>query len=237
MKVAALVSGGKDSVLAAHVALQHGWDVAHVVTVRPQATDSYMFHSPNTDLGPLLAGAFGLPLVEVETKGEKERELDDLERALAGLDVDGFVSGALASEYQRVRLEGVGHRLGLKSFTPLWHKRPDEVLRTVTGPGWDVRFAAVAAEGLDEAWLGRRMDAAAHADLQRLHERHGVHVGGEGGEYESLVLDAPLWTKRIEVVRARNEWRRDGGAWVVEEARLAPKAATMRRRDGPPEVA
>lgn len=223
MRVAALVSGGKDSVLAAHVAVQHGWDVTHVVTVRPRAADSYMFHSPNTDLGPLLAGAFGLPLVEVETAGEKERELDDLERALAGLGVDGFVSGALASEYQRTRLEGIGHRLGLKSFTPLWHKRPDEVLRTVTGPGWDVRFAAVAAEGLGEAWLGRRMNEDAHADLQRLNERYGVHVGGEGGEYESLVLDAPLWKHRIEVVRARKEWRRDGGAWVVEEARLAAK--------------
>ena len=223
MKVAALVSGGKDSVLAAHVALQHGWDVTHVVTVRPRASDSYMFHSPNTSLGPLLAGAFGLPLVEVETAGEKERELDDLAHALGGLDVEGFVSGALASEYQRVRLEGIGHRLGLKSFTPLWHKSPDEVLRTVTGPGWDVRFAAVAAEGLGESWLGRRMDDAAHDDLTRLHERFGVHVGGEGGEYESLVLDAPLWRRRIEVVRARAQWRRDGGAWVVEEARLAPK--------------
>lgn len=224
MKVAALVSGGKDSVLAAHVAVQHGWDVTHVVTVRPRVSDSYMFHAPNTDLAPLLAGAFGLPLVEVETGGEKERELDDLERALQGLDVEGFVSGALASEYQRVRLEGIGHRLGLKSFTPLWHKQPDEVLRTVTGAGWDVRFAAVAAEGLDESWLGRRMDERAHADLARLHDRYGVHVGGEGGEYESLVLDAPLWTKRIEVARARKEWRRDGGAWVVEEARLAAKS-------------
>ena len=57
----------------------------------------------------------------VETAGEKETELADLEAALAPLPIDGFTSGALASEYQRTRLEGIGHRLGLKSFAPLWH--------------------------------------------------------------------------------------------------------------------
>jgi len=227
VKVAALISGGKDSVLAAHVAMSHGWDVTHVVTVRPRVADSYMFHAPNTDLAPLFAQALGKPLVAVETRGEKEAELADLEIALAGLPIDGFVSGALASEYQRTRLEGIGHRLGLKSFAPLWHKAPREVLRTVTGAGWDVRFAAVAAEGLTERWLGRRMDEAAARDLDALHERHGLHVGGEGGEYESLVLDAPCYHKRVEVERARAEWRRDGGAWVVEAARLVGKASLM----------
>lgn len=223
MRVAALVSGGKDSVLALHAAQCHGWDVTHLVTVRSRATDSWMFHVPNTDLAPLLAEATGIPLVTVHTAGEKEDEVGDLERALAGLPLDGFVSGALASEYQRTRLEGVGHRLGLRSFTPLWHKPPEAILRTVTGPGWDVRIAAVAAEGLTERWLGRRLDPAAVEDLLALRARHGVHPGGEGGEYESLVLDAPCYRQRIEVVRATPEWRRDGGVWRVEEARLAPK--------------
>lgn len=225
MKVAVLISGGKDSVLAAHVAMNHGWDVTHVVTVRPRVDDSYMFHSPNTHLGALIAQAMGKEHVGVQTAGEKERELADLEAALAALPIDGFTSGALASEYQRVRLEGIGHRLGLKSFAPLWHKPPREILATVSGAGWDVRFAAVAAEGLGEAWLGRRFDAAALRDLDALHARYGLHVGGEGGEYESLVLDAPCYQQRIEVVRAHADWRRDGGAWVVDEARLAPKRA------------
>lgn len=226
MNVAALVSGGKDSILALWIAQNHGWNVTHLVTMRPKAEDSWMFHVPNTDLAPLMAEAVGAPLVSVETHGRKEDELADLEAALAGLPLDGFVSGALASEYQRTRLEGIGHRLGLKSFTPLWHKSPLEVLRTVSGPQWDVRFAAVAAEGLTERWLGRRFAPEATVELERLHARHGLHVGGEGGEYESLVLDAPCYRKRIEVVRAESRWRRDGGVWRVLEARLAPKAAS-----------
>lgn len=224
MKVAALVSGGKDSTLAAGVALQHGWEVTHAVTVQPRASDSWMFHAPNTDLGPLLAQALGAAYVPVETAGEAESEVDDLARALAGLEIDGFVSGAVASEYQRTRLERIGHRLGLRSFAPLWHKRPEEILATVTAEGWDVRVAAVAAEGLDATWLGRRLDAAAAQDLQRLHERYGVHVGGEGGEYESLTLEAPFFAHRIEVLEAEGRWARDHGVWRVGRARLASRS-------------
>lgn len=225
MRVAALISGGKDSVLAAHVAENHGWEVTHVVTVRSKADDSYMFHTPNTSLAPLIAQAMGKPLVTVETRGEKEAEVADLERALGALPIDGFVSGALASEYQRTRLEGVGHRLGLKSFTPLWHKDPLAVLRTVAGSGWDVRFAAVAAEGLDESWLGRAIDAANIAKLEGLRAKFGVHPAGEGGEFETLVLDAPCYRERIEVTDAKTLWKRDGGTWIVQNARLAPKHA------------
>ena len=223
MNVAALVSGGKDSVLALWCAQQHGWNVTHVVTVRSRAPDSYMFHVPNVDLAPLIAEAVGAPFIRVDTAGHKEAEVADLERALGELPIDGFVSGALASEYQRTRLEGVGHRLGVKSFAPLWHKTPEQILRTVTAPGWDVRFAAVAAEGLGERWLGRKLDPAAADELMALRARLGVHPAGEGGEYETLVLDAPCYQKRIEVVRAQGEWHRDGGAWRVDEARLAAK--------------
>lgn len=223
MNVAALVSGGKDGILALHCAQSAGWDVTHLVTVRPRVPDSYMFHAPNTHLGGLIAEAVGAQLVDVETRGEKETEVDDLEGALRGLDVDGFVSGALASEYQRTRLERIGHRLGLKSFAPLWHKRPEEVLATVSGAGWDVRFAAVAAEGLDERWLGRRLDRAAVRELADLHARHGIHVAGEGGEYETLVLDAPCYQKRIEPGDARAVWMRDHGAWQVGDATLVAK--------------
>lgn len=220
MKVAALVSGGKDSILALWCAQNDGWDVTHVVTVRPRVDDSYMFHAPNTRLGPLFAEAMGLAHVDVETAGEKERELDDLERALAPLGVDGFVSGAVASEYQRTRLECIGHRLGVKTFTPLWHKAPEEILRTVASPAWDVRFAAVAAEGLDESWLGERLTPACVERLLELRDRYGLHPAGEGGEFETLVLDAPCYRRPVEVVRASAEWRRDHGAWRVEEARL-----------------
>ncbi|MHB8605257.1 MAG: diphthine--ammonia ligase [Thermoplasmatota archaeon] len=222
MRVAALFSGGKDSTLAAWVAENSGWDVTHLVTVRPANKESHMFHVPNLHLAPLQAEAWGKPLVEVPGgsagSGDPENGLRELEAALAELPIDGIVSGALASEYQRTRLEGVGHRLGLKTFTPLWHKRAEDVLDAVSGSGWDVRIAAVAAEGLDASWLGKRIDAASS---KRLLAIPGIHAAGEGGEYESLVLSAPFWKRRVEIREARTRMERDRGEWLVAEAFLA----------------
>lgn len=220
MRLAGLFSGGKDSTLAIDVAEQHGWEVTHLVTVRPRDPESHMFHVPNLHLAPLQAQAMGKPLVEVDASGDRERELDALEEALGRLPVDGIVTGALASEYQKTRLDRIAHRLGIKSFAPLWHKRGEDVLDTLVKGGYDVRFSSVAAEGLTETWLGRRLDAAAMDDLRRVSARYGVHVAGEGGEFESLVLASPRWPARVEVTRAEAAWRRDSGRWHVLEARV-----------------
>lgn len=223
MRVAALFSGGKDSAYAVHVAEHWGWDVGPLVTVRPgHAEDSLMFHWPNVGLTPLLAEAMGQEHVLVEGSGRPEEELDELGAALKPLGVDGIVSGAVASEYQRTRLERMGHRIGLKTWTPLWHKDPVELLRSQRASGIRSIVAGCFAEGLTEAWLGRELDEAAIADLQALQRARGVHPGGEGGEYESLALAGPGWRHRVEVVRARKEWRRDRGVLRVEEARLVP---------------
>ncbi|MBI4393924.1 MAG: TIGR00289 family protein [Euryarchaeota archaeon] len=230
MKVAALFSGGKDSTYAIHVAKNWGWDVTHLVTVKPAASDSHMFHVPNLHLTPLLSEALGIPLVTRDTPGEKEHELDALRDALAGLDIDGIVSGAVASEYQRTRVDRVCHELGIRSYAPLWHKDPRHLLDSIIAGGFDARIVACAADGLDETWLGRRIDPEAVAALERLHVTNGIHIGGEGGEYESLVLDGPDFEARLRIGKSSKEWRRDSGILTVEEATLVPKTSRPRQR-------
>jgi ABC transporter with metal-binding/Fe-S-binding domain ATP-binding protein len=222
VRVAALFSGGKDSTYAAHVAEQWGWDVSHLVTVRPEGEESLMFHWPNLHLTPLLAQAMGKPHVLAEVSGQPEREVEELGEVLRPLGMDGIVSGAVASEYQRTRLEGMGHRLGLKTFTPLWHKDPLELLRSMGRAGFRSVIVGCFAEGLGPEWLGRALDEPAIADLAQLQKQRGLHSGGEGGEYESLVLQGPGWRSRLELVRAEKDWHRDRGVLRVQEARLAP---------------
>jgi ABC transporter with metal-binding/Fe-S-binding domain ATP-binding protein len=234
MRVAALFSGGKDSAFAAWVAEQWGWEVSHLVTVRPRGEESMMFHWPNVHLTPLLAQAWGKPHVLAEVSGEPEREVAELGEALRPLGVDGIVSGAVASEYQRTRLERLGHRLGLKTWTPLWHKDPLALLRSLRAAGFLAVISGVFAEGLGREWLGRPLDDAAMADLARLHGRFGVHPGGEGGEYESLVLDGPGWGARLEVAQADPDWHRDRGVWRVRDARLVAKPVATLRTTGRP---
>ena len=101
MKVAALFSGGKDSIFATYIAEQYGWNVTHLVSLIPDNKNSWMFHSVNIHLTDLLAEAIGIPLIKKATNGKKEEELTDLKNILKNLNIDGVISGAIVSEYQR----------------------------------------------------------------------------------------------------------------------------------------
>ncbi len=221
MRLASLFSGGKDSTYASFLASREG-ELVYLVTVKPRREDSWMFHTVNLHLVPLLAEAQGLELVTVESSGEKETELEDLKRALGGLDIDGVVTGAIASTYQKKRVDAICDELGLAHVSPLWGRTSPELLDDVIEAGMEVVVTAVAAMGLDENWLGRVLDGDAAGALKELSLRHGFDVCGEGGEMETLVVDAPWFGKRLEIVEARREWDGVRGSYVVEEARLVP---------------
>ncbi len=219
MNVAALFSGGKDSSYAVFVARLYAWDVTHLVTVFSESPESYMYHVPAIELTRLAAQSIGIPLVEVVTPPEPEEELIPLRDTLAGLGVDGIVSGALASEYQRRRLDQICDHIGIKSFAPLWHKNPRELLGEMVDEGFEIMIVGCSAEGLDERWLGRMLDEKALEELDRLHDKYGIHVAGEGGEYESMVLYGPHMKKRI-CVEYEKEWRVLSGKIIVKKAWL-----------------
>ncbi|KAF5050384.1 Diphthamide synthase [anaerobic digester metagenome] len=192
MVYAALSSGGKDSILACQKAMDAGLAVEYMVTVRPRNPDSYMFHSANLDAVAAIARAGRLEYVEIRTDGEKEAELDDLEAGLAALECSGIVTGAVESTYQRDRLAGIAERLGLELVAPLWRREPLELLFEVSARLHAI-IVVTAADGLDSSFLGARIDGATIERLQRVAAVHHIHLAGEGGEYESLALDAPFY--------------------------------------------
>ncbi|MCG7848828.1 MAG: diphthine--ammonia ligase, partial [ANME-2 cluster archaeon] len=196
MRLAALTSGGKDSIFAIHLAQLDGHEVTHLVTIKPDRDDSYMFHSINIHIVDMISRACSIPLVVESSSGEKEEELADLERALGALDVDGVVVGAIESVYQGSRVHRICDDLGLEVVEPLWHRDPEQLLKDMVRV-MDIRIVQVAAMGLDEKWLGRVIDSAAIDELLEVSHRYRIHVCGEGGEYETLVLDAPFFTSRI----------------------------------------
>ena len=221
MRLASLFSGGKDSTYASFIASREG-EIAYLVTVKPRREDSWMFHTVNLHLVPLLAEAQGLELITVESSGEKEKELEDLKQALGTLDIDGIVTGAIASNYQKERVDAICDELGLVHVSPLWGRSSPELLDEVIEVGMEVVVTAVAAMGLDERWLGKVLDRDAAGELEELSLRYGFDVCGEGGEMETLVVDAPWFGKRLEIVEARKEWDGVRGSYVVEKARLEP---------------
>src|SRR5688572_18406281 len=164
LRVLALLSGGKDSVCAVETARGFGWDVAAALVLKPAQDDAWMFHTPNLGVVEGVADCLGLPLIEADVRSGKLEEVEDLKAAVAAakrdLGLDGLVSGALASEYQRTRIDRIGHDLGLKSFAPLWHKDPRQYLDGLLHAGWGIRFSRTAADGVPASWAGQRLDAA-----------------------------------------------------------------------------
>lgn len=225
MRVLALLSGGKDSVCAVETVRGFGWDVVAGLALHPAEDDAWMFHTPNLPVVRGVAQCLGLPLLEYPVRTGPEHEVEDLQAAVAqahaAFRFDGLVSGALASEYQRTRLELVGHRLGLKTFAPLWHKDAAHYLRTLVAGGWDLRFSRTAAEGVPNAWAGARLDEAKVEAMRRHPAR--PHVAGEGGEYETLVLDSPAYGHRLAVDAAEVEATASRATWRVRAWHVEPR--------------
>lgn len=218
MRVAVLVTGGKDSTLALHRVLNGGYEVKCLACMIPLREDSWMFHYPNIRLIDLFAEAVGIPLVKAETLGIKEKEVEDLKRLIAKLDVEGIVSGAIASNYQKTRIEKICKQLRLKCITPLWHENPLGMLKEILDLDFEVIITGVYAYGFSREWLGRKIDETSVADLMELNRRYSVSLVGEGGEYETLVLDAPFFKRRIRIVEAEKVWKDQSGYFRITKA-------------------
>lgn len=228
LRVAALFSGGKDSTYAAQIMSNQNYDLKCFVSLKSKNKSSYMFHTPNIDITRIQAKAAGIPLIVQETEGKKEEELTDLrkslKRAKEEYGVEGVVSGAVHSNYQRERVEVVCDELGLKIFSPLWHKPQDELMKSLVKEGFDIRLSSIAAYGLDKSWFGRKIDSKANEELDVLNKKIGLNQAGEGGEYESLVLDCPLFKKRIEITESDIIMEDENtGNFIVKEAILVDK--------------
>lgn len=223
MRVAVLATGGKDSVLALHRVLNEGYEVRYLVSMIPLREDSWMFHYPNIHLVALFADAVEIPLVKAETSGVKEKEVEDLKHLIEKLDVEGIVSGAVASNYQKTRIEKVCRQLSLKSVMPLWHEKELHILNEILDLKFEVIITGVYAYGFDKEWLGKKINEKTVKALKELNIKYGVSLVGEGGEYETLVLDAPFFRKRIKIVKAEKVWENQSGYFLVTEAKLVSK--------------
>lgn len=216
MKLAVLFSGGKDSTYAAWLAKEYGHDLSCLISIWSENEDSFMFHTPAIELTKKQAGAMKIPLIIQKTKGKKEIELKDLEKAIKKakkeFGIEGVVTGAVESVYQASRVQKICNDLKTECFNPLWQKNQIEILEDLIKNEFKVIISGVAAFPLDKEWIGRKIDKNFIEEIKVLSEKFKINPAGEGGEFESLVVDCPLFKKKLEVKLKKvfgdgNSWR------------------------------
>jgi asparagine synthase (glutamine-hydrolysing) len=219
MKCGILFSGGKDSTYATYLAKQRGMEISCLISVFSRNKESYMFHTPSISQVKKQAKVVGAKLLIKRTSGKKELELKDLEKAIKRAKkkykIDTLVTGALHSDYQASRIQKICDKLGIKCFNPLWHKNEVEYLEELVENKFKIIIVGVFAYPLDKSWLGRVIDKKFIEEVKELKEKYKIHVAGEGGEFETFVLDCPLFSHPLKMRGFRdtkegeNSWRRE----------------------------
>ncbi|MCQ2086008.1 MAG: diphthine--ammonia ligase [archaeon] len=217
MKLAALYSGGKDSTFAIYIAKQMGHEIKFLVNVVPSNEASWLFHTPNLSMVPKMARDMGIPLVRVKSDGTENGDINSLKYAINGLKVEGVVIGTLWSDYQWDRMNTVFDELHLKTIAPLWRKNQDMIYDEIVSAGIDAIIVGTFAYGFSEDWLGKHLNLSTKEELISLRKKYGLSIMGEGGEYESLVLDSPIYKKKLTIREYEKKYTKDSGTLTVKE--------------------
>ena len=227
MKCAVLFSGGKDSTYAAYLAKKEGHDISCLVSIISENPASYMFHTPSIKKVEKQAEAMNIPLITQETKGEKEEELIDLEsaikKAVEKYEIKGVITGAVASVYQTSRIKRICDKLGLECLNPLWQKNPQEYWDELLKNGFEIIIIAVSAEGMNEEWLGKKIDKISLDRLKEIEKKYRIHLAFEGGEAETFVVDCPLFYKKLKILQAEKNFSKNSGTYDITKIDLVDK--------------
>lgn len=227
MKCAVLFSGGKDSTMAAYLVKKSGYELTCLISILSENKESYMFHTPSIEKTKFQAEAMNVPIIVQKTKGEKESELKDLEKAIKKAKekykIQGIVTGALYSNYQASRIQKICDKLKLKCINPLWHKDEIEYWKELFNNDFEIMIVGVASDGLNEEWLGKIINKENFKKLKELSKKFQFHLAFEGGEAETFVVDCPLFNKKIKIIEGNKAWYGNSGKYEIKKLVLIDK--------------
>ncbi len=219
MRLGILFSGGKDSIYAAYLAKKTGHKLVCLISILSKNKESYMFHTPSISRTKYQAEVMNIPILIQETEGKKEEELKELKRAIKlaikKYKIEGIVTGAIQSVYQSSRIQKICNSLKIECFNPLWQKNEIEYLNELIKNKFKVILTGVFAYPLDKSWLGRPINKRFIDNIKKLNQKYKIHAAGEGGEFETFVLNCPLFKHELKIKgfkdfkEGENSWRRE----------------------------
>jgi diphthine-ammonia ligase len=220
MKSAVLFSGGKDSTYAAYLAKQNNHTLSVLLSIESQNKESYMFHTPSISQVKKQAHVMNIPLLIQKTKGEKEKELNDLQslikQAKQQYNIEAIVTGAVESVYQASRIQTICDNLDLECFNPLWQKNQIQLLQELLNNNFEILITGVFAYPLTKEWVGKTIDNSFITQVTELFKKYHINPAGEGGEFETFVYNCPLFTKPLQIIKKEISGNKNSWAMEIE---------------------
>jgi len=131
-------------------------------------------------------------------------------RDVAATGVTHVVFGDIMFDEHRRWAERMCEAAGLTAVEPLWGESTDSLFAEWIACGADALIVTARAEYLDASWLGRRLSA----DMGREFDRLGVDRCGERGEYHTVVIDTPLFSRPLAL--RHGTVVQHGGCWALD---------------------
>ncbi len=236
MDVAVMYSGGKDSTYAIQHALDKRWNIKYIISVKPTRKDCYLFHYATVEHTKELAKNFRakhcfLKCSVADPKKEAEiiKELVQKNQRTKKTRIEALLLGGTGlQETQLKSLQKAMLPLRVEVFASHAGLDHDKVMEQMLDKGYDIMITQIASDGL-KRWLGERITRNNFEELKKDSVKYGFHVGGEGGYYDTLVTNAPLFKKLLQVQKSRKVFDDDYcGHVIIDKATLVARNVKLK---------
>ncbi|MAG47328.1 hypothetical protein CL617_01880 [archaeon] len=226
MKVAVLYSGGKDSTHAIEYCRERNWDIKYLLSIKPSRTDCYLFHYATVEMTRETSKILGLDHIFVKCDiADPVKEAKIVKEIITENPVDAVVLGGTGLQVTQLKsIQDVLLPYGIEVFASHAEVDHEDAFRDLINKGYKVMVTQVAGEGISK-WLGKIIDKDNFDEMKADSKKYGFHIGFEGGPADTLVLDCPFFSKKIDVLKYHvNKDGEYAGHVVIDNFNIVDKA-------------
>jgi len=192
-------SGGKDSCLACYKVITGGYEIRYLLNFISKESKRCCFHGIEAKLINLQAELIGIPLIQKEVTADMQEYEKEFKAAVSQIkDINAMVFGDIYLDEHREWVDRVCGDLGITPIEPLWNIPPAEIIEEFINLGFKAVVVSCQADKFDRSFVGRYMDK----DLLNELKIRNICPCGENGEFHTLVVDGPIFKKRIEITES-----------------------------------
>ena len=202
MDVAILYSGGKDSTFAIEYALEKKWNIKYLISVKPTRTDCYLFHFATVELTKNISEFLELKQIYTTcSEADPMKEAMIVKKIVEANPVDSVILGGIGLQETQINsIRDALFSLGVDVFASHTGYDHLSLMKEMIKKGYEIIITEVAADGLGKKWLGQQLNENNLDEFVKLSQKYGFHVGGEGGPYNTLVCDGPIFPKKLQII-------------------------------------